>query len=450
MIRNEARDWWRRESVAGRSGQSGASVDQRLGTPGSGPAFWSMVTFTGILLLAPQAYFPALAPLRLAFWAAVIAVVAYVADRLARGVPIIVMSRELRVAACLAGWALLTVPLSLWPGGSLQRLQDGYLKSLVIFYLLSNLVDSVPRLRQTCWALALLSVPLAATGITQYVQGIFLNPGGAVERIEGYSAPLTSNPNDLALMLNLILPLTIALFFFERGGGRRLLLAGTIALSVIAVVVTFSRGGFVTLASITCMYLWKLRKRPERHWVYACLVLTVICIPLLPGGYLHRIETVTDTSKDVTGSSEARWIDSVAALRVVLKHPVVGAGIGGNILALNTERGDNWHAVHNAYLEYAVDLGLPGLALFLLLLFGCIRRVGELLRRTGRAGETARLAYLAEGVQASLYAFAVAALFHPVAYHFYFYYLAGLAVGVSRVGGMSAEPEPGPSARARA
>ena len=35
---------------------------------------------------------------------------------------------------------------------------------------------------------------------------------------------------------------------------------------------------------------------------------------------------------------------------------------------------------------------------------------------------------LAEGIQVSLFAFAIAALFHPVAYHFYFYYIAGLAL----------------------
>ena len=37
---------------------------------------------------------------------------------------------------------------------------------------------------------------------------------------------------------------------------------------------------------------------------------------------------------------------------------------------------------------------------------------------------------LAEGVQVSLIAFAVAGMFHPVAYHFYFYYMGGLALAI--------------------
>ena len=56
--------------------------------------------------------------------------------------------------------------------------------------------------------------------------------------------------------------------------------------------------------------------------------------------------------------------------------PVVVTGIAVScrdhcteMLALNDERGARWLSVHNAYLNYAVDLGLPGLTLFLMLLF---------------------------------------------------------------------------------
>jgi hypothetical protein len=46
---------------------------------------------------------------------------------------------------------------------------------------------------------------------------------------------------------------------------------------------------------------------------------------------------------------------------------------------------------------------------------------------------------LAEGLQISLIAFAVAAPFYPAAYHFYFYYMAGLAVAVRSVYEQEAE-----------
>lgn len=118
----------------------------------------------------------------------------------------------------------------------------------------------------------------------------------------------------------------------------------------------------------------------------------------------------------------------MAAVDHVFENPIVGAGLGMNLLALNGERGATWRAVHNAYLEYAVDLGLPGLILFLLLFVRCLRNTTLVQRRCGWTPAARELFSLAEGLQISLIAFAVAAPFHPVAYHFYFYYIAGLAV----------------------
>jgi hypothetical protein len=37
---------------------------------------------------------------------------------------------------------------------------------------------------------------------------------------------------------------------------------------------------------------------------------------------------------------------------------------------------------------------------------------------------------MAEGLQTSLVAFSLAGIFHPVAYHPYFYYIAGLGVAM--------------------
>ena len=135
-------------------------------------------------------------------------------------------------------------------------------------------------------------------------------------------------------------------------------------------------------------------------------------------------------ASDPTGSAQERWNDLVAAGRLVLSNPLAGAGIGMNALAMNTERGATWRMVHNVYLQYGVELGLPGLILFLILLARCIRGAGATRLAAARTESGGLLFRLAEAVQIGLIAFAVAALFHPVAYHFYFYYLAGLALGL--------------------
>jgi O-antigen ligase len=90
--------------------------------------------------------------------------------------------------------------------------------------------------------------------------------------------------------------------------------------------------------------------------------------------------------------------------------------------------GPTWRAVHNTYLEYGVDLGVPGLLLFLALLWTCWRSA-----RAARGVAEGEVSHLAEGIEISLLGFAVAAFFHPSAYHFYFYYIAGLAVAARHV-----------------
>ena len=85
------------------------------------------------------------------------------------------------------------------------------------------------------------------------------------------------------------------------------------------------------------------------------------------------------------------------------------------------------------YLQYAVDLGVPGLALFLLL-FGALFRAAGRVRRHGISDVAFRDVGIAAGsVQVALVAFAVAAIFHPVAYQFYFFCVAGLALAVNNV-----------------
>jgi len=117
----------------------------------------------------------------------------------------------------------------------------------------------------------------------------------------------------------------------------------------------------------------------------------------------------------------------LAAMRFVFSHPVVGAGVGGDILVLNEELGPAWSEIHNAYLQYAVELGLPGLALFLLLFATSLRGVSGIPDRAKSLRETRSLRHLADAIRLGLIAFGVAAFFHPIAYHFYFYYLAGLS-----------------------
>jgi O-antigen ligase len=417
-------DWWRPARRRTRT-HAPATV--------SSLAFGALVAFTAILLLSPQIWFPALGRLRIAFVAAAVAIGAHLADRMinaGKGLPI---SIEFTIALALVAWAVLTLPLSYWPAGSAEVLADHYLKALAFFWLIGTLAVTPRRLNIFAWTLVLCSIPLAATGVRNFIVGATVVTGvDGFRRIAGYDggSGLTGNPNDLALMLNLIVPITGAMVFGARRLSARVLAAVALLLSVTAIVATFSRAGFLTLAVTTVAFLLVLARRRAALLAAAVIVLALAALPLLPAGYVERLGTITDIESDATRSAWGRWRDLQAAAGFVVEHPIVGAGIGQDILAMNDERGTMWVQVHNAYLQYGVDLGLLGLVLFVWLHVSCFRSAGQAAARAARHPARRRLVHLALGVQIALIAFGVAALFHPIAYQFYFFSIAGLAVAL--------------------
>jgi probable O-glycosylation ligase (exosortase A-associated) len=393
-------------------------------------SFWALMAFTFILLLAPQERFPVLAPLRIALLSAALAILTHVFSRLKADASILRKCPSLWYVSLLVGWALVTVPFSLWPGGSVAYLGDMYFKTVIVFLLLANVINTTSMLLRVTWGLVIICIPLAATTVGNFLSETFIPQGG---RVAGYNAGLTSNPNDLALMLNLLLPLCIALFLNSRKIMTKAVLALITALTVAAIITTFSRTGFITLMVIGAAYLWQLRKRPQRAWIPVVVIAALCALPFIPADYSERISTIVNIEDDSSNSAQSRLTDMKVAAKLAAKSPVIGSGIGMNALALNEARGETWTEVHNVFLQLAVELGLPGMLLFLVLYVHCLKSTGATLRFAVIRDDQRTLFHIAEGLRVSLIGFGAAAMFHPVAYHFYFYYIAGLAIAADGI-----------------
>jgi len=417
-------EWWRPASAHVDVAPATATAS---GRDSMTRPFWAMIAFTCILFVAPQTFIPGLSSLRVALVAVVVAVASYVHHQISRGRPLTIWPREMKLTLCFVAWAFLTVPFSMWPGGSWNLLTDLYLKTLVIFWLLTNTVTTPARLRQVAWGLTLMSIPPALGGVKNYTSGVYMQYGEG--RIRGYEAgPMTGNPNDLALTLNLVLPLTVALLFLTKRPLWRAVLIAIIVLDVAVIVLTFSRGGFLTLALSAGIVLWRVTRRVGPKYALAAVGLLLVLAPLVPSSYYARLATITDVEADATNSAEVRQQDLFVAMAYIARHPVIGSGIGTNDLAMNEARGASWAAVHNAYLQVGMELGLPGLILYVAIVVGTLKAVGRVVRRTRGDAAHRELFWLASGLQVSLIAFVFAAMLHPAAYNFYFYYFGGLAL----------------------
>src|SRR5687767_12027908 len=107
--------WWRPEPAA-----AAAATAPETGRT----AFAGLLAFTGILIVSPQAWFPVLGSLRIALVAAAVAIAAELSDRAVRRRPMRKTPPAIVLAFTLVGWAVVTVPLSYWPGGSVTALTE--------------------------------------------------------------------------------------------------------------------------------------------------------------------------------------------------------------------------------------------------------------------------------------------------------------------------------------
>jgi O-antigen ligase/polysaccharide polymerase Wzy-like membrane protein len=422
-----ATSWWNVPS---------ASVDSATAeAPARAPSA-SRVAFVGLILLAfvaflaPQTVFPVLAAARPGFLVATLAIGAAIAARAGTDRSIFAVNRGVVLAGALLGWALITIPLSIWPGGSWEVLTDSFAKAVAIFWLVAAIVDGRERLRHLIGWLSVFSVVPALVTMRHYAAGQFVSG-----RVVTYDGALTGNPNDLALLLTVMLPLTCALAMTARTRWHRVAFMAIAAAQVGATVVTFSRGGFLGLVAVLAVLCAKAvrRQRLGPGTLAAAVAVVLVGALLIPGRYLEHVRTITDIDADETGSAQERWNDLWIGAGLVLSSPFIGTGIGTDVLALNDVRGARWINLHNVYLRYGIELGMTGLAVFVTLMMLCLRTVRHVQSSAGSSPGSQELARLAEGIEASLVAFAVGGFFSSLSYHFPFYIVAGLAMAAGAI-----------------
>jgi O-antigen ligase len=389
-------------------------------------AFWGLMAFTVVLFVAPQNMVPALQILAPAKTAVAVALVAYLVNRASTGQRLTVMLSPVRWALGLTVLALVSIPTSFWPGGSVTVFLDLFGKSMVIFLLIANIVRTEARMRLLIATMIGAGVLAAAVAVSNFAAGRLETQG---VRIAGYESPLALNPNDLALTLNILLALAVGLYGAVRRRRSRFLVLG-IALMISGVIVSFSRSGFVTLAALVTVWLARgLRQRGARA-LLGLIPVALAVVLMLPSGYSERLATITDTQADPTGSAAERLETMREALVLISEYPITGVGLGNNV-HVNVARGWIANDAHNAYLKLTAELGVPALIVYVGFIGASLAAARDAQRRLRRRPEGRGGAGRADGGVGGGVAQAVGALFSPVPYHFFFYYPAGLAVAVN-------------------
>ena len=228
-------------------------------------------------------------------------------------------------------------------------------------------------------------------GVYQRIQGIEVNASYVDltlnEGMPGRVYSFFDNPNTFAEVLILLLPLVLSLILCSRHLLSRLLACGVFAVGVAACGMTYSRASWVGLACAMAVmvFLWKPKLIP------AFIVLCILAVPFLPTTIWNRILTITNLSDSSTASRIPLY---QAALEVIKKSPISGAGLGTAATQAYIEDYNLYHAEapyvhsHNFYLEVWIEAGLLGVVSFVGSMLWNIKRSAHVVRRC--AGSAAR------------------------------------------------------------
>jgi probable O-glycosylation ligase (exosortase A-associated) len=254
-----------------------------------------------------------------------------------------------------------------------NRYYAEFVKIVVVALFTTGQVDTRQRLRVLLWTIAL---SLAFFGVKGGVFGIL---SGGRPILRGPGGMLEDN-NDFALALVMNIPLLWYLGISERKlPWVKPCTQVAVALTIVTIVLTHSRGGFLALAATALWIAWRSGKLIRAVLLLAALVAAFLLA--VPPEVLERLGSITDTGES---SIQARFRAWAVALAMIASYPLLGVGMRNfqyryeEFSATPLGVGQQAHVAHNSYLQIWAESGSLAFVCYLVLLasvFVVCRRV---------------------------------------------------------------------------
>jgi O-antigen ligase len=212
-------------------------------------------------------------------------------------------------------------------------------------------------------ALAAGTMAVSLIGLWQYfVSGDVITAEG-VRRVRA----LYGSPNNLALFLERVLPLLLALALWGKNPRRRVLYALAIPPVFATLFLTFSKGALFIGFPVALLFLGLMRGR--RAVLLALAALAILAVALLPVLGTERFANTFDLAAGTAFFRVKLWQSTV---NMIADHPLTGVGLDNFLYAYRTryvlpQASDelNLSHPHNIVLDFWTRLGLGGVAVLL-------------------------------------------------------------------------------------
>ncbi len=276
-----------------------------------------------------------------------------------------------------------------------------YSSFLLLAFITLALVDSLERLRSALLAMVGSGGLASLYVLREWQKYHNVYPGFRPGWVVG-------DANFFSVSAMMCVPVAFCLIFQRRSVYERLFCLGCLLLTVAAVIVAASRGGFLGLVAAFLFIVWRSPRR-ARNLALACALLLPLSL-LTPASPVERLLRPSASDQEAVENRTTVW---KAGLRMIQAHPLCGIGLGNfkPMIRQYEDAGARVDSIaHNSYIEIAAEMGLPSLLIFLGILSCSFRSLGRVWRETRELG-LPLLPQAALGIQAALVGSAVSIFF---------------------------------------
>ncbi len=330
-------------------------------------------------------------------------------------------NREVRFLLIFFMIMMVGIPFAVHRGVAFHFVFSAFPGTLLYFIIFIILVNSEKRLNSVAWA----AVAGAVFISLNYIKDTILagNVGYRVYASQMY------DPNDVAFLLVTYLPLTFYFFLVKHKFMTKIFfLLASISMAV-SILIAQSRGGILAFAVIiiAMMRIKTDAWRGGRKFFVVILLLSVLAYYLpVAGERFHNIGSDYNVS-DEKGRLNI-WKQN---LLILMENPIFGVGANCSSIALGLRRAENrdgvqaWQVPHSSIIEVAVETGVPGFIVYVLLNLGAIAN----LRRMRTEMELKR-SLLPIFLGISFYGFWTSALFLTQGYSIHLFFLLAMSASM--------------------
>ena len=317
-------------------------------------------------------------------------------------------------------WMNVTALFALNPQGAFHEWDRAMKIQLVTFFTLA-LINTRQRIETLTWVIA------GSIAIFGVKGGLFALRTGMEWKVLGPPGSFIAGNNEIGFALLIVLPLVRFIQLRIQKRIYKHALSVVMALSLISVITTYSRGAILALGVASLYLVWKSRQRVAL--LFMLVLLTPVIFSMLPEKWFDRMYSIQTYEEDASamGRINSWWF----AYNLAKDRPIVGGGLNAftpELFIRYAPNPEDFHDAHSIYFEVLAEMGFVGLFLFVTLFLSAHFIAGRTGRRARASPELSWAVDLCAMLQVALVCYGAGGAFLGLAYFDLPYHLVALVL----------------------